>query len=63
MIQSEVVYLWIHLARGVALIDFILTLVLRDIITITTSILIRGVKRDIYLRSSRNPNLLYFMER
>jgi len=43
MTHSEVVDLWIHLTSGLALMDFIPALVLRDIIFITANILIGGV--------------------
>lgn len=49
IIKSEVTDLWIHWAGGVVLMDFILALVLRDIITITATIIIGGVRRDILL--------------
>lgn len=52
MIQPEVLYLWIHLTRGVMLMDFILAPIMRDIITITTNIFIGGARRDIFQYST-----------
>ena len=44
MIELEVADIWIHLTNNLALMDFILDLVLRDIIIITTIILTGGVR-------------------
>lgn len=46
--QSEVAYICIHLRGGITLMDFILALVMRDIITITVIILIGGVGSSIF---------------
>lgn len=46
MIQSEVENHWTHLIGGVVLMDFILTLVPRDTTTITSNILIEGVRNS-----------------
>ena len=61
MIQSELEDIWIHLTGDLAFMDFIPSLVLRDIIFVTTNILIGGVRSSIFHRSSRNPSLLLLM--
>jgi len=54
MIQLEVVDIWIHMTRGIALMDFIPALILRDIIVITVIILIGGVRGGIFHISSKS---------
>jgi len=51
----------IHLIGGLALMDFTLVLVLRDIITITTNILIGGAIGGTFQNNSRKPSLLLLM--
>lgn len=63
MIQSKVVDGWVHLTGEVVLMGSILVLVQRDIIVITTIVLIRGVRSSVFQRSSRKSTLLHLMER
>jgi len=53
--------IWIQLLGGPILMDFIIILVLRDIIVIIDKILIGGVRINIFQRSSRKPSLLILM--
>jgi len=62
MIELEVENGWTHLTGEVVLMNFILPLVLRDIIVIVAIIII-GVRIGIFQRSSRKSSLLLFMER
>jgi len=61
MIQLEVEDIWIHLIGRLALMDFIPVPVLRYISIVSTNILIGGVRRNIFQRSSRRPSLLFLM--
>ena len=61
MTQLEVADLFIPLTCRLTLMDSTIVMIFRDIIFITTKILIGGVRRNICRKSSRNPSLLLLM--